>query len=122
MAKTLTDKQKKFLEVLFTQANGDYLEAKRLAGYSENTATSEVVAGLREEILSKTEEFIGLSSAKAAYTLFDVMNNPNELGNRERTVAAKDFLDRAGFKPKEKVEVSAPNPLFILPAKANEEK
>ena len=122
MSKTLTDKQKKFLEVLFTQAGGDYLQAKRLAGYSENTATSEVVSGLKDEIMEKTEEFIGISSAKAAYTMFDVMVNPNELGNRERTVAAKDLLDRAGFKPKEKVEVSAPNPLFILPAKENEEE
>lgn len=120
MAKNLNEKQQKFLDILFTEAAGDFLKAKRLAGYSENTSTADVVKPLREEISAKTEEFIGLSSEKAAYAMYDVLVNPTELGNKERMVAAKDLLDRAGFKPKEKVEVSAPNPLFILPAKADE--
>ena len=120
MAKNLNEKQQKFLNVLFTEAGGDYLQAKRLAGYSENTATSDIVSVLREHIAEKTEEFIGISSAKAAYTMYDVLINPTEMGNKERMTAAKDLLDRAGFKPKEKVEVSAPNPLFILPAKSDE--
>lgn len=120
MAKKLNEKQKKFLEVLFAEAKGNFLEAKRLAGYSENTATSEVVEVLREEIVDKTHEFLGTSSAKAAYTMYDILENPTELGNRERMNAAKDILDRAGYKPKEKVEVSAPDPIFILPPKADE--
>lgn len=120
MAKNLSEKQQKFLDVLFTEAKGDYVKAKLLAGYSENTSTADVVRLLREEIAAKTEEFIGISSAKAAYSMYDVLINPTELGNKERMAAAKDLLDRAGFKPKEKVEVSAPNPLFILPAKADE--
>lgn len=120
MAKNLNEKQQKFLDVLFTEAGGDYLKAKRLAGYSENTSTSDIVRLLRSEITAKTEEFIGLSSAKAAYSVYDILDNPTELGNKERLAAAKDLLDRAGFKPKEKVEVTAPNPLFILPAKTDE--
>ena len=34
--------------------------------------------------------------------------------------AAKDVLDRGGFAKTEKVEVSAANPLFILPEKVDE--
>lgn len=121
MAKKLTDMQQKFLDVLFTEAKGDFVLAKKLAGYSETTATSDIVSALKEEITGKTEEFIGISSAKAAYTMHDILVNPTELGNKERMTAAKDLLDRAGYKPKEKVEVSAQNPLFILPAKREDE-
>jgi phage terminase small subunit len=121
MKKNLSEKQQKFLDVLFAEANGDYVKAKKLAGYSENTATADITRVLRDEIKVLTEDFIGMSSAKAAYTMYDVMVNPTELGNKERMNAARDLLDRAGFKPKEKIEVSAPNPLFILPAKSDEQ-
>jgi hypothetical protein len=39
MAKQLTEMQQKFLEVLFDEANGDVVQAKKLAGYSDNTPT-----------------------------------------------------------------------------------
>ena len=35
MARQLTEKQQKFLDVLFDQAGGNVVEAKKLAGYSE---------------------------------------------------------------------------------------
>jgi len=35
MARNLTDRQKKFLDVLFEEANGDAVTAKKLAGYSD---------------------------------------------------------------------------------------
>jgi len=120
MSKNLNEKQTKFLDVLFSEASGDFVRAKKLAGYSDNTSTADIVRNLRGEIAEKTQEFIGVSSAKAAYTMYDVLINPTELGNKDRMLAAKDLLDRAGFKPKERVEVSAPNPLFILPAKSDD--
>ena len=46
-----------------------------------------------------------------------VLENPTDLGNKERMLAAKDVLDRSGFKATDKVEVSSTNPLFILPPK-----
>ena len=39
----LTDRQKKFLEVLFEEANGDPVKAKMIAGYSEHSSTSSIV-------------------------------------------------------------------------------
>jgi hypothetical protein len=117
MSKELTEKQEKFLSVLFDEAGGDFVLAKRLAGYSENTATREVVLPLEEEITEMTKKFVKNSAIRAAYEMVNVLKDPTALGNREKIAAAKDILDRAGFKPTDKVEVSAPNPLFILPAK-----
>jgi hypothetical protein len=53
--------------------------------------------------------------------MFEIMNNPTDLGNKEKMAAAKDVLDRSGFVKTEKVEVSAASPLFILPQKDNED-
>ena len=47
----------------------------------------------------------------------NIMDDPTQLGSKERLAAAKDILDRAGFKATEKVEVKAETPLFILPPK-----
>ena len=39
MAKELTDKHKKFLDVLFDEAGGNATAAKRLAGFSDGYST-----------------------------------------------------------------------------------
>ena len=49
MARTLTEKQQKFLDVLFDEARGDILEAKKLAGYSPSNSTNDIINSLREE-------------------------------------------------------------------------
>ena len=46
MARQLTDKQQKFLDVLFEEAGGSVILAKKLAGYSETSSTSDVTKGL----------------------------------------------------------------------------
>ena len=42
--RVLTDKQELFLAVLFEEAEGDPLKAKKLAGYSDNVPTVSVTA------------------------------------------------------------------------------
>jgi len=49
-----------------------------------------------------------------------VMLNPTDLGNKEKMAAAKDILDRGGFKPTEKLDVKTESPVFILPAKKDD--
>lgn len=117
MAKQLTEKQQAFLSVLFEEAQGDPLLAKRLAGYSENVATSTVTGPLEEEIADLTRKFITRSVTKAAFAMSKVLQDPTALGNKELMAAAKDLLDRGGFVKTDKVEVKAETPLFILPAK-----
>ena len=51
MARELTMKQKVFLDVLFEQAGGDMVQAKKIAGYADSSSTSEIIKGLKEEIL-----------------------------------------------------------------------
>jgi len=117
MVKQLTDKQQKFLEVLFEEAQGDPVVAKKLAGYADGVASTQIVNSLSNEIADLTKKFIAQSSTKAAYTMFSVMTEPTDLGVKEKMLAAKDILDRAGFVKTDKVEVKANEPLFILPAK-----
>jgi len=121
MAKNLTEKQQKFLDVLFEEAGGNLVTAKKLAGYADAVTSRQVAEPLAEEIAELTKKFISTAATKAAYSMFEVMNNPTELGNKEKMVAAKDVLDRSGFIKTEKVEVSAANPLFILPQKDENE-
>jgi len=122
MAKrALTEKQELFLAVLFDEAEGDPLKAKRLAGYSENVPTSSVTASMSDEIFDLTRKFIAQSSTKAAFTMYKVMGDKDMLGAKEKMAAAKDLMDRAGFAKTEKVEITAKEAVFILPAKKTEE-
>ena len=120
MARNLTEKQQKFLDVLFEEAGGNLGKARKLAGYADGVSTKAIAESLAEEIADLTKRFISSSATKAAYSMFEVMNSPTDLGNKEKMAAAKDVLDRSGFVKTEKVEVSAANPLFILPQKADE--
>jgi|TARA_B100000073_G_scaffold222559_1_gene185331 hypothetical protein len=122
MARNLTEKQQKFLDVLFEEAGGNLVAAKKLAGYADGVSSKQVAESLAEEIADLTKKFISSSATKAAYSMFEIMNSPTDLGNKEKMAAAKDVLDRSGFIKTEKVEVSAANPLFILPQKADEDE
>ncbi len=102
---------------MFDEAGGNLVKAKKLAGYADAVTSKQVAEPLSEEISELTKRFIASSATKAAYSMFEVMNNPTDLGNKEKMAAAKDVLDRGGFVKTEKVEVSAANPLFILPQK-----
>ena len=50
MTKVLNEKQQKFMAVLFDGANGDVVTAKKMAGYADTTATSDVIKGLKDEL------------------------------------------------------------------------
>jgi len=118
MTRQLTEMQQRFLEVLFEdEAKGDFVKAKKLAGYSETYSTKHIVESLENEIAELTKKFLSRVGAKAAYSIYEVMQNPTDLGNKEKMLAAKDLLDRGGFKAKDEVKVESSVPLFILPAK-----
>ncbi len=48
MARELTERQKKFLDVLFEGANGDVVTAKKLAGYADSTTSTDVIRSLKD--------------------------------------------------------------------------
>tara|TARA_B100000780_G_scaffold278372_1_gene251668 strand:+ start:550 stop:915 length:366 start_codon:yes stop_codon:yes gene_type:complete len=121
MARNLTDKQQLFLDVLFEGAQGNPMRAIELAGYASGTASTTIMNTLQEEIADLTKKFIATRGPQAAYSMVNVMENPTDLGNKEKMAAARDLLDRAGFVKTDKVEVTAESPLFILPPKSYED-
>lgn len=120
MAKKLTDQHRLFLEVLFDQANGDVVLAKKLADYHPTYPTSSIIKTLQDEIVEATKAYLARNGAKAAINLVGVLDNPSELGVKEKMTAAKDILDRIGVSKTEKVDVTN-HGVFILPAKRGDE-
>jgi len=118
MTRVLTDNQTKFLEVLFDEAGGNHALAKKLAGYSESTSTKAVRDSLKDEIMSATTEYLVQIAPKAAVAMAKALDDPTELGIRDKMSAAKDLLDRGGFGKVDRVDVnSSSGGVFILPAK-----
>lgn len=116
-----TPQQQKFLEVLFEEAEGDVVKAKKLAGYADNTPTSQILRPLEDEIFAMTKKYIARTGPKAAYAMHKILQDPTALGNKERLAAAKEVLDRTGLGKVEKMEIKSDKPLFILPAKAEDD-
>jgi len=97
MARQLTENQQKFLDVLFDEAGGDVVAAKKLAGYSETSSTGAIVESLKDEIADKTRTYFARTAPKAAMAMVGALSDPTELGIRDKMAAAKDLLDRAGL-------------------------
>lgn len=118
MARTLTEKQQRFLEVLFDEANGDVVTAKKLAGYNEASSTTAIVEALKDEIADKTRTYFARTAPKAAMAMVGALYDPTELGIKDKMSAAKDLLDRAGLGKVDKVDVSSSSGgIFYLPPK-----
>ena len=121
--KPLTEQQQKFLEALFISeeeggAGGDYVKAKKLAGYHPTYSTRTLVENLKDEILEATKTYFVQVGPKAAMKIYGVMTEPTQLGGKEVVLAAKDLLDRAGLGKTENINVSTPGGgVLILPPK-----
>ena len=87
MSRELTERQQKFLSVLFEEAGGDVVQAKLLAGYSENTSTSTVVASMKEEIMEATQLYMSRNAPKAAVAMVSGVDDPTQLGIRDKLSA-----------------------------------
>lgn len=122
MAKQLTEQQQRFLDVLFDEAGGNLKKAMRLAGYSEGYTTTQIAKVLKEEIIEATQLYMALNAPKAAAAMVGAIDDPTELGLKEKMSAAKDLMDRAGLVKTEKVQVeSNTGGVMLLPAKEKEE-
>jgi hypothetical protein len=122
MARQLTDKQQRFLAVLFDEASGDMVLAKKMAGYSDATTTTEIIKGLKEEILEATQMYMARNAPKAAMAMTGALYDPTELGIRDKMSAAKELLDRVGLVKTEKMQVEASGGVMLMPPKATVEE
>ena len=118
MARQLTAKQQVFLNALFDEAGGSVILAKKIAGYSDTSSTSEIVKGLKEEILEATQLYMARNAPQAAVAMAGALVDPTELGIRDKMSAAKELLDRKGLVKTEKMQVEASGGVMLMPPKA----
>ena len=118
MARQLTDKQQILLNVLFEEAGGDLVQAKKLAGYADTSSTADIVKGLKEEILEATQMYMARNAPKAAMAMVGGLYDPTELGIRDKMSAAKELLDRTGLVKTEKMQVEASGGVMLMQPKA----
>ena len=118
MPRQLTEKQQMLLNVLFEEAAGDIVQAKKLAGYADSSSTMEIVKGIKEEILEATQMYMARNAPKAAIAMTHALYDPTELGIRDKMSAAKELLDRTGLVKTEKMQVEASGGVMLMPPKA----
>ena len=117
--RNLTDMQEKFLDVLFTEAQGNPREAARIAGYSEHSYTK-VIRNLKKEITELAETHLYTNSAKAATRLTALLDEDGTTPQASiRLAAANSLLDRVGITKKDQLDINMKSlhGIFILPPK-----
>ena len=117
--RSLTDTQEKFLDALFGEAKGNLKKDGELAGYSEHSYPK-VVRNLKQEIISRAENYLASHSAKAASKMVDMLDEDGTTPHANiRMEAAKQILDRIGIVKKDQIDINmkALHGIFILPAK-----
>ena len=122
MARQLTDKQQKFLDVLFEEAGGNVVLAKKLAGYADASSTTDITKGLKDEILEATQLYMARNAPQAAVAITGSLSDPTQLCVRDRLAAAKELLDRTGLIKTEKVQVETSGGVILMPPKNSEDE
>lgn len=121
--RVLTEQQQKFMEVLFTEAAGDPVKARKLAGYCEGASTKVIMMALKEEVIEATQLFMAMNAPRAAMAVISGITDPTELGMRDKLNAAKDLLDRAGLAKTDKIQVETTGSnIMFLPPKDDTDK
>lgn len=113
----LTEQNIQFVEEYLKLKCKNATKAAIAAGYSEKTASSQASMLLKHpdvsEYLKKRknemaqalrDEFI-FDALEAKNAMYAIMVDP-KADNRDKITIARDFLDRAGFKPGEEVKLS----------------
>jgi phage terminase small subunit len=115
MMDKLTVKQSRFVEEYMKDSCAT--KAAIRAGYSERraseigyqllqkTTVSEAIKQNRDEVGQHLRDMFVADAIMARQVLYEVMTDP-EASNRDKLTAAKDLLDRAGFKPVDKQELT----------------
>lgn len=115
--KGATEQQKRFIDEFIRMRENNQTQAAINAGYSTKSAASQssqllknpkVIEYLQEK-KSEMEQMLRqefmYDALEARKVMYEIMND-FEAPENVRLSAAKDFLDRAGFKPVEKQETT----------------
>ncbi len=121
MKKSLTDKQQKFLDCLFGEAEGDPKIAMELAHYVSGNFHV-LLESLHDEIIQRAEQYIAMHAPAAAMGLTGILLGTDDKPNTNaRMEAARQILDRAGIVKKDKMDINIDSEkgIFIFPSKEN---
>lgn len=111
------EQQKEFVKEYIKLKCSNATQAAINAGYSPKTArqqgsrllsyahVQEYLKEQKDKIQDEIRESLLFECKRAVEVEFEILNNP-DARDRDRLDAAKDILDRAGFKPTDEVKVS----------------
>lgn len=120
----LTDQRKLFVEEHLKLRCKNATQAAINAGYSpksaqsqasqilKDTNVSEYLEQRKNEIIQELKQEFFFDALEARKVMYEILTN-SEAFDKDKIAVAKDFLDRAGFKPTEKVDVSL-EPVVIV--------
>ena len=113
----LTEQRKLFVDEYLKLRCKNATMAAVNAGYSEKSASAQASQILKDSEVQEyltmrkneisrdlQQEFI-YDALEARKVMYDIMRDP-EAADRDKITVARDFLDRAGFKPTEEVRVN----------------
>lgn len=113
----LTDQRMLFVDEYIKLRCKNARQAAINAGYSEKSAQSQASQILKDanvaeylqqrksEIAAELRQEFIFDALEARKTMYEIMVDP-EADDKDKISVAKDFLDRAGFKPTDEVKVS----------------
>lgn len=113
----LTEQRKIFVDEYIKLRCKNATQAAINAGYSPKTAQSqssqilkdsnvlEYLEERKEQLKSELQEEFIFDALEARKVMYEILND-SESKDADRIKVATDFLDRAGFKPRDKVEIS----------------
>lgn len=113
----LNEQRKLFVDEYIKMRCKNATQAAINAGYSEKSAQSQASQILKDsqvaeylqkrknEIAKELQQEFVYDALEARKTMYDIMVNP-DADDRDKISVAKDFLDRAGFKPTDEVKLS----------------
>ena len=125
MKEKATEQQMLFVEEYLKLKKSNQKQAAINAGYSPKSAESQACQLLKnpkvDAYLKKREKILAdelrsifvFDAIEARNIMASIMLNPNTPA-KDRIACAKDFLDRAGFKPMDKVEHSGGIAIDVL--------
>jgi hypothetical protein len=123
--KELTEKQKLLLVALFGEAEGNWREAMRIAGYSDMTSISEAMEPVKEHVVEQCHSYLASLAPKAVRKMGSMLDDPNQPGAPNLMKVTESILNRVGLSEKkagDEVNLKVPSGgLFILPAKEVQE-
>lgn len=113
----LTEQKKLFVEEFLKLKCKNQTQAAIAAGYSPISAasqssqllkTSEVAEYLKKrkaELAQELRDEFIFDALEAKKEMYKILTSP-DADNRDKITIARDFLDRAGFKPGEEIKIS----------------